>query len=223
MRNFDVIECAQRSPEWFAARCGRLTASRAADMLATIKSGEAAARRDLRIALALERVTGQPEESGYINADMQRGIDLEPAACAAYEALTGNIVTATGFLSMRDLMAGCSLDGHLGDFDVVVSIKCPKKATHFKYLREQGVPADYVPQMLHELFVTGAKEYHFLSFDDRFPDRLQTVFRIVKRHDAAVADYEKKARAFLVEVDNEQAALVAMADPLSAMREVVAR
>ena len=42
---FAIINADQRSPEWFRARSGRLTGSRAADMLATIKTGEAAARR----------------------------------------------------------------------------------------------------------------------------------------------------------------------------------
>ena len=55
-----VLDVAQRSPEWFAARCGRVTSTAAADMLATIKSGEAAARRDLRTRLVCERLTGIP-------------------------------------------------------------------------------------------------------------------------------------------------------------------
>ena len=41
MRAFRVVEAEQRSPEWFAARLGRLTGSVAGDMVATIKSGEA--------------------------------------------------------------------------------------------------------------------------------------------------------------------------------------
>ena len=41
----------QRSPEWFTVRAGKLTGSAAKDMLAEIKSGEAAARRDLRYKL----------------------------------------------------------------------------------------------------------------------------------------------------------------------------
>ena len=58
MRNFTIVEAEQRTPAWFAARAGRLTASRAKDMLAAIKTGEAAARRDLRIQLVVERLTG---------------------------------------------------------------------------------------------------------------------------------------------------------------------
>ena len=57
MHNFICIEAAQRSEAWHLARLGRLTGSRAADMLARIKTGEAAARRDLRTQLVCERVT----------------------------------------------------------------------------------------------------------------------------------------------------------------------
>lgn len=62
------------------ARVGLLTASCAGDMMATIKSGEAAARRDLRVRLVVERLTGVSQEDGFINAAMQRGIDKEADA-----------------------------------------------------------------------------------------------------------------------------------------------
>ena len=55
-----VHDCAQRSDAWLTARLGKLNASRAGDMLATLKNGsEAASRRDLRVQLCLERLTGQ--------------------------------------------------------------------------------------------------------------------------------------------------------------------
>jgi hypothetical protein len=191
-------------------------------MLATITKGEAAARRDLRVDLALERLTGQPDDGGYINADMQRGIDLEPIACAEYEAVSGNIVARTGFLAMHGLMAGCSLDGHLGDFDVLVSFKCPKKATHLKNLRSRTIPSEYVPQMLHEMFVTGAREYHFVSFDDRFPESLRTSLVVVKRDEQAIAEYEATLRAFLAEVDTELASIATMLDTAAAFKASLA-
>jgi hypothetical protein len=122
VRAFDVIDAPQRSEAWFAARLGRVTGSRAADVLATIKSGEAAARRDYRMELVTERLTGMAADDPYINADMQRGIDLEPAAFARYEAETGRMLVTSGFLAHRELMAGCSLDGHYGDYEGIVEI-----------------------------------------------------------------------------------------------------
>ena len=74
-----IHDCEQRSPEWYAVRAGRLTGSCAVDMLATVKTkgAEAAARRDLRYRLVVERLTGTPQDdgNGFVNAAMQRGIE----------------------------------------------------------------------------------------------------------------------------------------------------
>jgi hypothetical protein len=82
---YNIIDAEQRSPSWFEARLGRLTASDAGKMLATIKSGEAAARRDLRMRLVCERLTNRSAEEPYTNADMERGLTMEPQARIAYE------------------------------------------------------------------------------------------------------------------------------------------
>lgn len=197
-----IHDCAQRSPEWFAARLGKLTGSRAADMLATIKSGEAAARRDLRMQLVCERLTGQSQENGYINADMQRGIDLEPLALAAYESQTGALVQAVGFLEHPELPAGCSPDGLIGD-DGMIEMKCPKSATHLGYLRSLVIPTDYQRQIIHNLWISGRQWCDFVSFDDRFPAPLNLVIMRMSRPSSDVTAYELSARLFLGEVAKE--------------------
>jgi hypothetical protein len=210
---FTICTADQRSPEWFAARLGRLTGSRAGDMLATIKSGEAAARRDYRLQLVCERLTGQLHEEPFVNAAMQRGIECEPLAFAAYEALTGQMAQRTGFLAHTAHMAGCSLDGHIGQFDGILEVKCPKSATHLRYVRGGSVPAEHLPQITHNLWITGAAWCDFLSFDDRFPPPLQTFLVRINRADVDLASYEKAALTFLAEVERDTAALRTMADP----------
>ncbi len=209
--NATIVQCEQRTPEWFQARAGRLTGSCAGDMLATIKSGEAAARRDLRMSIVVERLTGNSQEGGYVNAEMQRGIEKEPDAIAAYEALTGLVVQRVGFVAHPSLPVGCSPDGYVDDWRGLVSVKCPKTATHVRYLRSGAMPADYVPQMLHELWVTDAAYYDFVSFDDRLPPSLQIFYVRVLRNDAAVREYADKAQAFLAEVEAEYQQLAQMA------------
>lgn len=202
--NFTIIDAEQRSPEWFKARAGLLTGSRAADMLATIKSGEAAARRDYRMQLVCERLTGQPQEDGFVNAAMTRGIDLEPAALAAYEGLTGSIMSRSGFLRHNTLAIGCSLDGHIDDFKGILELKVPKSATHLKYWRGKGeVPTEYLPQVTHNMFVTGAEWCDFLSYDDRFPEQMQTFLVRLKRSEVDMDAYEAAALKFLAEVQVE--------------------
>lgn len=205
--NFTIIHADQRSPEWFQARAGRLTGSRAADMLATIKSGESAARRDYRLQLVCERLTGQPQEDGFVNAAMQRGIDMEPFARSAYEAKTGNVAVQTGFLSHVTQGAGCSLDGHVDHFAGIVELKCPKSSTHLRYLRDGVLPKEYVPQVTHNAWIAGADWVDFLSYDDRFPSDLQVFYVRVLVKDLDLAGYEQSALAFLAEVDHEVNAL----------------
>ena len=210
--DFTIIDAEQRSPEWFAARTGRMTGSCAKDMLATVKSGEAAARRDLRTRLVVERLTGCYQEDTFINADMARGIDKEPDAFAAYEALTGQMVTRSGFLSHNTLMAGCSLDGHVGEFAGILECKCPRSANHLRYLRAGVVPPEHLPQITHNLFVTNASWCDFVSFDDRFPPALQ-VFRVrVSIDDVDVDAYRLALSLFLSEVDKELTAVKALVE-----------
>ena len=212
MTAFTLIDCEQRSDAWFQTRLGKLTGSVAADMLATIKSGEAAARRDLRLRLVCERLTGRSQDDGFINAAMQWGIDCEPQARMAYEVATDDLVRECGFCQHQTLAAGCSLDGYVGDFERLVSFKCPKSATHLRYLRAGVMPSEYVPQMLCELWITGASVYDFVSFDPRFPEPLQ-LWRIrVLRNEAAITEFAAKAHAFLDEVDRELEAVQTMAN-----------
>lgn len=202
---FTVIDCEQRTDMWYAARAGRLTGSRASDMLAKVKSGEAAGRRDLRIQLVCERLTGKPQEDDYISKEMQRGIDLEGAARGEYEARTGHIVEQTGFLSCDEIMAGCSLDGHVANMRRVVSFKCPKSATHVDYLKRNRLPPGYVPQATHELWITGAEFYDFVSYDDRMPAGLEYFCVTVERFEMIkeIEAYELAVKLFLAEVDEE--------------------
>jgi predicted phage-related endonuclease len=210
--NFIEVEAPQRSPEWFLARAGRLTGSRAADMLTKIKSGEAAARRDYRMQLAVERLTGQPQESSYINADMQRGIDMEDTAVAAYEAQTGNVVRRTGFLMHKDHMAGCSLDGDVDGFEGILECKVPKSATHVGYFKSGGLPPNHLAQCTHNLWISGAKWIDFASWDSRLPESLRLFHVRVYAKDVDLAAYEAEALKFLAEVDAEVKSLLRLGE-----------
>jgi hypothetical protein len=204
--NFTIIDAEQRSPQWFSARAGRITGSKADCLLAKGRGGaESTQRRDYRIQLACERLTGKPQESGYVNAEMQRGIDMEPAHLAQYEAITGDIVRRTGFLRCDDLPIGCSLDGDINDFAGLWEGKSPKTATHVGYLRDPStLLADYRAQVTHNLFmVPQAKWLDLSSFDDRLPQPLQIVVIRVARDQVDIAGYEKEVNRFLAEVNFE--------------------
>jgi len=81
----------QRTEEWFAARLGKVTASRVADVIAKTKTGYSASRDNYMAQLICERLTGQQGES-FTNAAMQHGTDTEPLARSAYENLRNLMV-----------------------------------------------------------------------------------------------------------------------------------
>ena len=166
--NYAIIDAEQRSPAWFSARAGRVTASKAADVLALSKKDgkELAARRDYRTQLALEWLLQRPldDGSGYQNADMQRGVELEPDALAAYEAVTGAVVRRTGFVASTERNIGVSTDGDVDNFTGLVEIKAPRAANHFGYIKAGAVPPEYIPQLVHGQLVTGAQWTDFVSY-----------------------------------------------------------
>lgn len=208
--SFKVIDAPQRSEAWFAARLGRLTGSAAKDMLATIKTGEAAARRDLRYKLVAERLSGQSQEDTYVNAAMQHGIDFEAEAIAAYESMTGSLVEPIGFVEAENIPVGSSPDGFVGT-DGIVSIKCPKTATHIRYLRDKSEPSEHVAQNTHELWLTGRSWVDFVSYDPRLPEGLRLFVVRCTRTNAQIEDYGGKAVAFLDEVAAEVEAVRGLA------------
>lgn len=57
----------QRSPEWFAIRLGKVTASRVSDVIARTKSGYSTSRANYAAQLICERLTGTQTES-FTNA-----------------------------------------------------------------------------------------------------------------------------------------------------------
>lgn len=205
----------QRTPEWHAIRVGKLTASRAADMLATIKTGEAAARRNYRMQLVLERATGKPQESGYVSQAMQDGMDREIDAAGLYEAATGNLLRAVGFVEHDTLPAGCSPDGVIGNFEGIAEIKSPLAATHFEYLKTGQIPDAYQKQITAALWITGAPWCDWLSYHPDFKEPLQVKLVRVHRDEAAITSFELLARQFLSEVERDVAELEKMAGVLA--------
>jgi predicted phage-related endonuclease len=200
MSRYLLSDHAQGTPEWKADRAGKATGSRASCIVAKIKSGEAAARRDYRVQLVTERLTGAPAEDGFVSKEMAWGTEQEPFARMAYEAATGELVREAGFAYLPDMPVGCSVDGFIGE-DGILECKCPKSATHVTYLLADRLPPEYEPQVLHNLWVTGAQFADFVSFDPRMPEHLQFFRFRVKRDEAAVKAYEAELLAFLSDVD----------------------
>jgi len=192
----------QRTPEWFAERIGKVTASRVADVVARTKSGYAASRANYMAELVCERLTGKREE-GFINAAMQWGIDQEAAARDAYSAKTGNLVTEVGFMPHPSIkMSGASPDGLIAP-EGCVEIKCPNTATHIEWLLNQEPPQKFFLQMQWQMACVGAEWCDWVSYDPRMPEHLQLLTVRIPRDDDAVKMLEHEIYEFLVELETK--------------------
>jgi len=187
----------QGTDEWFAARLGKVTASRAADVLT--KKGSAA-RSNLSAQLVLERLTNTKGES-FSSAAMQWGVDQEPFARAAYEAHSGVWVDTVGFVQHPTIeRAGASPDGLVGH-DGLVEIKCPNTSIMIDTLLTGKVPSNYVTQMQMQMACTGRAWCDYAVFDSRMPVKAQLFVKRVQRDQKFIDDLNKEIIAFLAEVE----------------------
>jgi putative phage-type endonuclease len=196
----------QRTPEWFAARIGKVTASRVSDVVAKTKTGYGASRANYMSDLLIERLTNRPNE-GFSNAAMLWGTETEPLAREAYSAKTGELVEEVGFIPHPEIAgAGASPDGFVGSAGTI-EIKCPNTATHIETLLSRRVPEKYFNQMQWQMACAERAWCDFVTFDPRLPENLQMVIFRVDRDDRAIIELESEVRKFLAELNEKLAKL----------------
>lgn len=192
----------QRTEEWFAARLGKVTASRVADVIAKTKSGYSTTRSNYMAELVCERLTGKKGDS-YSNSAMVWGTNTEPMARAAYEARTGDLVEEVGFVPHAAIrQSGCSPDGLVGA-DGLIEIKCPMTNQHIDTLLSGEVPSKYVTQMQWQMACTGRKWCDFVSFDPRLPENMQLFTKRVMQDHMMITELEREVEKFLFELDQK--------------------
>ena len=190
----------QHTDEWFAARLGKVTASRVADVIAKTKSGYGAGRANYLADLVVERLTGQKAQ-GFSTAAMEWGTQTEPQARAAYSAKTGILVEEVGFIDHPTVaMSGASPDGFAEEG--LIEVKCPNTSTMLEYILDGKPPQKYVTQMQWQMACTGRPWCDFVSFDPRLPERLQLLVVRVPRDDDYIAMLEAEVKKFLAELDD---------------------
>jgi putative phage-type endonuclease len=199
----DII---QGSPEWFAARLGKVTGSKIADVM---MKPNLAGYRNYMAQLTAERMTGVVEET-YQSFDMARGTELEPLARALYCFQNDVEVTEVGFVNHPyvDNM-GCSPDGLVVDDynDGLIEIKCPKTAQHQDLLLGGKIDGKYVKQMQQQMACTGRQWCDYCSYDPLMPNELKLFVHRIFRDEIAIKEMELATVTFLKDVDSRVAEL----------------
>lgn len=194
----------QRTPEWYAARCGKVTASRVADVVTRLKGGGwGAPRAKYMDQIVAERLSGKPQDMRNVRSMTERA-EMEPDARVAYEFYTDRAIELVGFVPHPTIEnAGASPDGYV-DEDGGVEIKCLDAATHKKLLLGDDAPMlDYQEQMDFQMACTGAKWVDFVAYCPIMPEELKLIVKRVDRNDERIAKLESSVIQFLAEVDTQ--------------------
>jgi len=200
----------QRTPEWQAARLGKATGSRIADIVARTKAGYSTSRANYAAQLVCERLTGVAAES-FVSSAMQWGSEKEPEAQRLYAFEHDIEVAPVGFLDHpRIALSGASPDGLIGETGLI-EVKCPITATHIDTLLGQSIPGRYLTQMQWQMAVSCRHWCDFVSYDPRLPADLRLFTRRVHRDEALIAALEREVTGFLAEVSDTLARLARLA------------
>lgn len=193
---FEIIDCEQGSPEWYAARLGLVTASELSTVMAKGKDGGASLTRAKYLrTLAGERITGEPDPDGFSNAHMERGKLWEAEARDLYAFEYDVEPRQVGFL--RTAIAGASPDSLIGD-DGGLEIKTALRHIQIERLQRGGLPPEHKAQVQGCLWITKRQWWDFMSYAPKLPALYVRVYPEPEYH----AQIEKAVIAFNEELAN---------------------
>lgn len=148
-----IIECEQGSPEWFAARVGKVTAS-CMEKIITPTGKESTQADKYMNQIIAEIITGESAEAFNGNIHTDRGKEYEEEAVNYYAMLNGIDPKKIGFCVTDDDKLGCSPDRFVGE-DGMLEIKTGLPHVLIESALNNKLEQEHRPQTQCGLFVTG--------------------------------------------------------------------
>ena len=184
-------ELEQGTDEWYAARCGIVTAS-VVGQLVTTKTIKPAANdysRALTNLLVAERITGHVDPT-FTSAEMERGKLDEPIARDHYSEHHAP-ATEIGFMVRDDwgFRLGYSPDGLVGD-EGLIEIKSRAQKKHLATILADEVPPENMAQCQSGLLVSGRPWLDYVSWCGGMPMYVKRVYPDKRWHEAIIAALE---------------------------------
>ena len=164
--HFDI---EQNTPEWFALRCGVVTASVVEALLTSkLKIADNDTVRTMAYEFAAQKEMNHVEPS-FQTYQMQRGHLEEELARDVYNDHYAT-VDQCGFVTndKGGMVVGYSPDGLVGD-NGLIEIKSRIQKHQVKTIVNQEVPAEYMIQMQTGLYVTERPWCDFVSYSNGMP------------------------------------------------------
>lgn len=197
-------ELIQGTKEWYAARCGKITASCFGKLAGKGRSGGFTQTAITYMTqVVAERITGQPQDeiqSKYLD----HGFEHEPTARQLYQWYLSDRqeLKQVGFIDHPTIpFCGGSPDCLVGD-EGLLEIKCPYTVhTHLANIENDGTSdKDYLWQMQGNLWITGRQWCDFVSFHPFVPEPLR--FHVVRyaRNEDVIDEIEERIPRALEQV-----------------------
>lgn len=188
----------QRTSEWFAARCGTITASRFRDAIdvpedagqpyksgarkGQLKPASSEARNTYMRELAFERRSGRAIHE-ISSRSLAWGEEVEVYGKEAFELETGLVLEPGGFYTHPDYpFIGASPDAIIPGMGGYEAKSPYSEAIHVRTLLD-GMPSDHKDQVQGGMLVTGLPTWFFVSFDPRQHPDDQLHIQVIQRDD----------------------------------------
>ena len=163
-----IHDVKQNSSEWLELRCSLPTASEFHNLISPTGEIRRGDGPKTYLATKLAEKWGGPlpgfsswaAECGHI-------LEAEVLPWAAFEF--GWDLKRIGFITTDDGRAGCSPDALFASRECGLEIKSPESHTQISYLLGKRVPKIYEAQIQGSMFVTGFKNWKFVSYRRHLP------------------------------------------------------
>lgn len=197
----DLNTVEQGEYDWLRARLGVVTASNASSVL----SKQGSATRDGYMATLIgEIATGAPLEGSMPSGKaIEWGNENEPAARESYSFMTMDVVDSFPFVFSDDMRCGCSPDGLIKSKNKGLEIKCPYNTRyHIELLVDGRMKKEYMDQVQYSMWITGADEWEFCSYDPRMKSNI-IKHLTVEKSEKHMKLFSDAVPQFLLEMDRK--------------------
>jgi len=171
----------QNTPEWYALRLGRATASNFPKIMAHEGKAFGDPAKEYAERIAIESITGVSVES-YTNEWMERGHELEPIARRLYEERFLTQVSDGGFFASDCGRFGGSPDGLCETGGI--EIKSVKWNTQMSTLK--GASNKYLWQIVGNIWLGELEYIDYVSYCPEMPESKQLFVQRIERDEELI-------------------------------------
>lgn len=165
------VNVDQNTDEWLNLRAGRIGGSAIGKIMANFGKAFGNPAHDVALKIALEKITGLPQEGSFSNHHTDRGHEQEPVARALYEEKTFFSVSQGGYFYSGEY-DGCSPDGLILE-DGLIEIKSVIASVHYATVKRGSFDQKYKWQLIYNMLVADREWIDYVEYCSDFPEGSQ--------------------------------------------------